>query len=82
MERPPRSLTFAAPRGGRSLLRAAGRRLPPPYALTRAPQGAALADRQSRLRCALDRPAYFHPAWVSPRTVEKFDMKRPLRRLT
>jgi len=29
----------------------------PPYALTRAPQGAALADRQSRLRCALDRAA-------------------------
>ena len=28
----------------------------PPYALTRAPQGAALADRRSRIRCALSRP--------------------------
>mgnify|MGYP001036894312 FL=1 len=27
----------------------------PPYALTRAPEGAALADRQSRIRCALSR---------------------------
>ena len=26
----------------------------PPYALTRAPQGAALADRRSRIRGALD----------------------------
>ena len=31
----------------------------PPYALTRAPQGAKLADRQSRIRSFLDHPGLF-----------------------
>ena len=42
----------------------------PPYALTHAPQGAALADRQSRIRCALDRAAYFHASHLAHSDLE------------
>ena len=37
----------------------------PPYALTRAPQGAVLADRQSRIRCTLGEPRFFHASRVA-----------------
>ncbi|SAI69781.1 Uncharacterised protein [Bordetella ansorpii] len=41
----------------------------PPYALSRAPQGAALADRQSRIRRALAQAGFFHAPSVACSTV-------------